>query len=58
MELSQGTTKILTVEAHQTKLDLEQDTISFCDAKVIDDKRIRLMYGTIDLNLVGYLYIK
>ncbi len=58
LELSQGTTKILTVEAHQTKLDLEQDTISFCDAKVIDDKRIRLMYGTIDLNLVGYLYIK
>lgn len=58
LELSQGTTKIVSVEAHQTELDLEQDTISFCDAKIIDDKRIRLMYGTIDLNLVGYLYIK
>lgn len=58
LELSQGTQKILSVRAHQTEQDLEQDTISFCNAEIIDSERIRLMYGSIDLNLVGYLYIK
>ena len=58
LELSQGNQKILTVPAQQTNQDLEQDTISFCDAEIIDDSRIRLMYGSIDLNLVGYLYFK
>ncbi len=56
LELSQGTKKVLTVKAQQTEQDLEQDTISFCNAEIIDDNRIRLMYGSIDLNLIGYLY--
>ena len=56
MELSQGSTKVLTVRANQTKQDLEQETIQFCNAQVIPNGRIRLMYGSIDLNLVAYLY--
>ena len=56
LDLSQGPRKILTVEAKQTQQDLEQDTIQFCNAEIIDGNRIRLMYGSIDLNLVGYLY--
>lgn len=58
LELSQGTKKILEVKAHQTEQDLEQDTIQFCNAEIIDNKRVRLMYGSLDLNLVGYLYFK
>lgn len=56
LELSQGTRKILRVKAQQTEQDLEQETIQFCNAEIIDGDRIRLMYGSIDLNLVGYLY--
>ncbi len=56
LDLSQGPRKVLTVEAKQTQQDLEQDTIQFCNAEIIDGNRIRLMYGSIDLNLVGYLY--
>ncbi len=56
LELSQGTTRILTVKAEQTQEDLKQESISFCNAEIIDNGRIRLMYGSIDLNLVGYLY--
>ncbi len=56
LELSQGTKKILRVKAQQTKQDLEQETIQFCNAEIIDNERIRLVYGSIDLNLVGYLY--
>ena len=56
LDLSQGTKRILTVEAKQTQQDLEQDTIQFCNAQIIQNGRIRLMYGSIDLNLVGYLY--
>lgn len=58
LELSQGTQKILEVKAMQTEQDLEQDTIQFCNAEVIDNHRVRLMYGSLDLNLVGYLYFK
>ena len=58
LELSQGTKKILTVEAIPTTQDLEQETISFCNAEIIEGNRIRLMYGSLDLNLVGYLYFK
>ena len=58
LDLSQGTTVILTVEANQTNQDLGQDSISFCNAEIIDNGRIRLMYGNIDLNLVGYIYFK
>ena len=58
LELSQGNQKIISVKAMQTKQDLEQDTISFCNAEIIDNNRIRLMYGSIELNLVGYLYFK
>lgn len=56
LDLSQGTRRVLTIEAQQTQQDLEQDTIQFCNAEIIDNNRIRLMYGSIDLNLVGYLY--
>lgn len=58
LDLSQGTKLILSVKAKQTKQDLEQDSISFCNAEIIDASRIRLVYGSIDLNLVGYLYFK
>lgn len=58
LDLSQGTKCILTVDAVQTKQDLEQDSITFCNAEIIGDDRIRLMYGSIDLNLVGYIYFK
>lgn len=58
LELSQGTRKILTVDAIPTTQDLEQDTISFCNAEIIEGNRIRLMYGSLDLNLIGYLYFK
>lgn len=58
LDLAQGITRVLTVKAKQTKQDLEQESISFCNAKIIDNGRIRLMYGSIDLNLVGYLYFK
>lgn len=56
LDLSQGTSKVLSINAKQTSQDLGQDTLAFGNAEVIDDKRIRLIYGTIDLNLVGYLY--
>lgn len=58
LELSQGTKKVLSVKAQQTTQDLEQETITFCNAEIIDHERIRLVYGSIDLNLVGYLYFK
>lgn len=58
LDLSQGTNKIVSVSAKQTKQDLEQETLSFGNAEVIDNNRIRLIYGTVDLNLVGYLYFK
>ena len=58
LDLSQGNKRFITVEAQQTQQDLEQDSISFCNAEIIDDNRIRLMYGSIDLNLVGYIYLK
>lgn len=58
LDLSQGQKRILSVEAKQTQQDLEQESISFCNAEIIDNGRIRLMYGSIDLNLVGYIYFK
>lgn len=58
LDLAQGIKRVLTVKAKQTRQDLEQESISFCNAKIIDNGRIRLMYGSIDLNLVGYLYFK
>ena len=56
LDLSQGNNRVISVEAKQTKQDLEQDTIQFCNAKVLPNGRIRLMYGSIDLNLAGYIY--
>ena len=58
LDLSQGTKVVLTVNAKQTQQDLNQDTITFCNAEIIDNCRIRLMFGSIDLNLVGYIYFK
>lgn len=56
LDLSQGNTIFLTVKAEHTTQDLEQETISFCNSEIISNNRIRLMYGSIDLNLVAYLY--
>lgn len=56
LDLSQGAKRVLTVEANHTQQDLGQQTIQFCNAEIIPNGRIRLMYGSIDLNLVGYLY--
>ena len=56
LDLSQGTNIVVTVEANQTKQDLEQESITFCNAEILDKGRIRLMYGNLDLNLVGYIY--
>ncbi len=58
LELSQGTRIVMSVPAFQTNQDLKQDSITFCNAEVIDNNRIRLMYGTVDLNLVAYLYFE
>lgn len=58
LDLTQGTKRVLSVKAKQTVQDLEQESISFCNAEIIDNNRIRLVYGSIDLNLVGYLYFK
>ena len=58
LDLTQGTKRLISVKAKQTVQDLEQDSIAFCNAEIIDDKRMRLVYGSIDLNLVGYLYFK
>ena len=57
LDLSQGTRTVASVKASQTRQDLEQETLSFGQAQIIDSDRIRLIYGTIDLNLVGYLYL-
>ncbi len=56
LELSQGTKLIISIPAVQTKQDLEQNSINFCNAEIIENNRLRLMYGNIDLNLVAYLY--
>ncbi len=58
IDLSQGANKLISVKAFQTKEDLNQESISFGNAEIIDNSRIRLIYGNIDLNLVGYLYFK
>lgn len=58
LDLSQGSVCVLTVPAMHTKQDLEQESITFCNAEIIENGRIRLMYGSIDLNLVGYIYFK
>ncbi len=58
LDLSQGTHLVLSLKAEQTEQDLEQDSISFCNAEIVNEKQIRLMYGSIDLNLAAYLYLK
>lgn len=58
LDLTQGSAILLTVKAYQTEQDLGQDSIDFSNAEIIDENRLRLVYGSIDLNLVGYLYFK
>lgn len=58
LDLSQGNTLVTSVKALQTKQDLDQEEINFCNSEIISDNRIRLMFGSIDLNLVGYIYFK
>lgn len=58
LDLSQGNTLVSSVKAIQTNQDLDQDEINFCNSEIISDNRIRLMFGSIELNLVGYIYFK
>lgn len=58
LDLAQGTKTLITVKAYQTQQDLNQDSIDFSNVEIIDGNRLRLVYGSIDLNLVGYLYFK
>lgn len=59
LQLTQDTNTVYTINAIQTKEDLEQETINFCNAELEDDnKTIKLVYGNLGLNLVGYIFIK
>lgn len=58
LDLTQGSQTLLSVKAYQTTQDLEQTSIDFSNAEIVDENRLRLVYGSIDLNLVGYLYFK
>ena len=58
LQLSQGVSVIMNVPAFETSQDLEQEEINFCSAEILPDGRIRLVYGSIDLNLAGYIYYK
>ncbi len=59
LQLTQDSTTVYTVKAKNTHDDLNQETINFCNAELIEDgKTIKLIYGNLGLNLVGYIYIK
>lgn len=56
--LTQGTKLVAKVEARQTEEDLAQNEINFGRAIIVSDSKIKLIYGNLDLNLEGYLYVK
>lgn len=59
LQLTQDSTTVYTVKAKNTPEDLNQETINFCNAELNEDeKTIKLIYGNLGLNLVGYIYIK
>lgn len=59
LQLTQDSDTVFTVLAQNTKEDLNQETINFCNAELSkDEKTIKLIYGNLGLNLVGYIYIK
>lgn len=59
LQLTQDTNTVFTVKAQNTPEDLEQETINFCNAELNEnEKTIKLIYGNLGLNLVGYIYIK
>ncbi len=57
-ELSQGSQIFAKVPARQTVEDFNEDKINFFKVSNVDDKYMRIIYGTMDLNLEGRLYIK
>jgi len=59
LQLTQDSNTVYTVMAENTPEDLNQETINFCNAELSkDEKSIKLVYGNLGLNLVGYIYIK
>ncbi|MBR6163132.1 hypothetical protein IKQ26_04480 [bacterium] len=59
LQLTQDTDTVFTVKAKSTPEDLNQETINFCNAELSEEnKTIKLIYGNLGLNLVGYIYIK
>lgn len=59
LQLTQDSDTVYTVLAENTPEDLNQETINFCNAELSkDEKSIRLIYGNLGLNLIGYIYIK
>ncbi len=55
---SQGNSTIARNEANQTEEDYNQKDINFVDVIPISDKYLKIIYGTIDLNLETFLEIK
>lgn len=59
LQLTQDSNTVYTIRAENTGEDLNQETINFCNAELSkDEKSIKLVYGNLGLNLVGYIYIK
>ncbi len=59
LQLTQDSDTVYTILAENTPEDLNQETINFCNAELSEDeKSIRLIYGNLGLNLIGYVYIK
>ena len=54
---SQGTAVIAECEANQTEEDYKQKDINFVNVIPISDKYIKVIYGTMDLNLETYLEV-
>lgn len=57
-ELTQGNTTIADIQAKQTNEDFHQQDINFVDVSPISQKYLRIIYGTVDLNLEAYLEIE
>lgn len=56
--LTQGTTLLATLPAKHTNVDYEQHSINFVNVTPISDRYLKVIYGTLDLNLEAILEIK
>lgn len=56
--LTQGTTLMATLPAKSTDEDYEQNEINFSNVIPISDKYLKIIYGTLDLNIEAVLEIK